>query len=226
MRAWCGPGAGLVRAWCGPRFQVTHGLCHDQIIASAKTYVNFEGPVAGNIPHGSLRQQRSRRPVAGRPGHRRAGLKAGQQRAGAGNCALAAAAALATTDGQVAAHGSSIAALQSLLTTGLSTRQIASANNATLATVAANYGLKTVVDQRSLDIAARITPLEATLLWGPSPPQRCLRARKPRRLYLGPAGLQGGRQRADRVPCRPSTLPHRWALGLRRPSWAQSPRQP
>ena len=30
----------------------------------------------------------------------------------------------------------------------------------TLATVAANYGLKTVVDQRSLDIAARITPLE------------------------------------------------------------------
>ena len=35
----------------------------------------------------------------------------------------------------------------------------ASANNATQATVAAN-GLKTVVDQRSLDIAARITPLE------------------------------------------------------------------
>ena len=32
---------------------------------------------------------------------------------------------------------------------------IASANNATLATVAANYGLKTVVDQHSLDIAAR-----------------------------------------------------------------------
>ena len=37
---------------------------------------------------------------------------------------------------------------------------IASANNATLATVAANYGLKTVVDQHSLDIAARITPLD------------------------------------------------------------------
>ena len=34
------------------------------------------------------------------------------------------------------------------------------ANNATLATVAANYGLKTAVDQHSLDIAARITPLE------------------------------------------------------------------
>ena len=110
---------------------------------------------------------------------------------------LATAAALATTDGQVAAHGSSIAALQSLLTTGLSNKadqsafdvlegmvatkstpdsvdlklsnysttaamngSIASANNATLATVAANYGLKTVVDQHSLDIAARITPLE------------------------------------------------------------------
>ena len=110
---------------------------------------------------------------------------------------LATAAALATTDGQVAAHGSSIAALQSSLTTGLSNKadqsafdvlegvvatkstpdgvdlklsnysttaamngSIASANNATLATVAANYGLKTVVDQHSLDIAARITPLE------------------------------------------------------------------
>ena len=110
---------------------------------------------------------------------------------------LATAAALATTDGQVAAHGSSIAALQSLLTTGLSNKADQSAfdvlegvvatkstpdggpeavqlqhhggherfhrlgaNNATLATVAANYGLKTVVDQHSLDIAARITPLE------------------------------------------------------------------
>ena len=110
---------------------------------------------------------------------------------------LPTAAALATTDGQVAAHGSSIAALQSSLTTGLSNKadqsafdvlegvvatkstpdgvdlklsnysttaamngSIASANNATLATAAANYGLKTVVDQHSLDIAARITPLE------------------------------------------------------------------
>ena len=35
--------------------------------------------------HGSLRQQRGRHPVPGRPSHRRAGLKAGQQRAGAGN---------------------------------------------------------------------------------------------------------------------------------------------
>ena len=37
-----------------------------------------------------------------------------------------------------------------------STMNGSSANNATLATVAANYG----VGQRSLDIAARITPLE------------------------------------------------------------------
>ena len=51
--------------------------------------------------------------------HCRAGLKAGQQPAIA---PLATAAALATTDGQVAAHGSSIAALQSSLTTGLSNK--------------------------------------------------------------------------------------------------------
>ena len=134
---------------------------------------------------------------------------------------LATAAALATTDGQVAAHGSSIAALQSSLTTGLSNKadqsafdvlegvvatkstpdsvdlklsnysttaamngSIASANNATLATVAANYGLKTVVDQHSLDIAARITPLEVDtkVAKGPSPPRRwppSLRAETP-----------------------------------------------
>ena len=67
---------------------------------------------------------------------------------------------------------------------------IASANNATLATVAANYGLKTVVDQRSLDIAARITPLEVdtkvanALLGAVTAPA---------------AGLQGGRQRPDRL---------------------------
>ena len=34
------------------------------------------------------------------------------------------------------------------------------AMNGSIALVAANYGLKTVVDQHSLDIAARITPLE------------------------------------------------------------------
>ena len=128
---------------------------------------------------------------------RRAGLQAGQQRAGAGNCAPG-------HGGGPGHHGRAggrarkqLAALQSSLTTGLSNKadqsafdvlegvvatkstldgvglklsnysttaamngSIASANNATLATVAANYGLKTVVDQHSLDIAARITPLE------------------------------------------------------------------
>ena len=53
----------------------------------------------------------------------------------------------------------------------------------TLATVAANYG-KTVVDQHSLDKAARITPLEVdtrwpTLFWGPL--RRWHQARKQRR---------------------------------------------
>ena len=50
--------------------------------------------------------------------------------------------------------------LSNYSTTAAMNSSIASANNATLATVAANYGLKTVVDQHSLDIAARITPLE------------------------------------------------------------------
>ena len=49
--------------------------------------------------------------------------------------------------------------LSNYSTTAAMNGSIASANNATLATVAANY-LKTVVDQHSLDIAARITPLE------------------------------------------------------------------
>ena len=153
---------------------------------------------------------------------------------------LATAAALATTDGQVAAHGSSIATLQSSLTTGLSNKadqsafdvlegvvatkstpdgvdlklsnysttaamngSIASANNATLATVAANYGLKTVVDQHSLDIAAHAAG------GGHQGGQRSpggrhrrgagLRACEQRRLHLGAAGLQGGRQRPDRL---------------------------
>ena len=48
--------------------------------------------------------------------------------------------------------------LSNYSTTAALNGSIASANNATLATVAANYGLKTVVDQHSLDIAARITP--------------------------------------------------------------------
>ena len=68
-------------------------------------------------------------PVPGRQSHRRAGLLAGQQRAGAGNCAPSNGGGPGTTDGQVAAHGSSIAALQSLLTTGLSNKADQSAFN-------------------------------------------------------------------------------------------------
>ena len=48
--------------------------------------------------------------------------------------------------------------LSNYSTTAAMNGSIALANNATLATVAPTYGLKTVVDQRSLDIAARITP--------------------------------------------------------------------
>ena len=69
--------------------------------------------------------------------------------------------------------------------------------NATLATVAANYGLKTVVDQRSLDIAARITPLEvdtkvANAFLG-AVTAAALASELASR--FGAAGLQGGRQR-------------------------------
>ena len=60
--------------------------------------------------------------------------------------------------------------LSNYSTTAAMNGSIASANNATLATVAANYGLKTVVPAHSLDIAARIA-----------------------------AGLQGRRQRPDRI---------------------------
>ena len=66
--------------------------------------------------------------------------------------------------------------LSNYSTTAAMNGSIASANNATLATVAANYGLKTVVDQHSLDIGK-----------DHAAPQ--LRARKSRRLHLGAAGL-------------------------------------
>ena len=146
----------------------------------------------------------------------------------------------------MAAHGSSIAALQSSLTTGLSNKadqsafdvlegvvatkstpdsvdlklsnysttaamgSIASANNATLATVAANYGLKTVVDQHSLDIAARITPLEVdtkvanALLGAVTAVVLASKLASQRRLHLGAAGLQGRRQRPGCL--RPTAL--------------------
>ena len=189
--------------------------------ASAKTYVNmFEGPVTGNIPEvldngevtdgthvtaGQLAlaltpyaQVADLAVNTAASGNNAAAIQSLDDRVTAELASKLDSSALAPAiDGQVAAHGSSIAALQSSLTTGLSNKadqsafdvlegvvatkstpdgvdlklsnysttaamngSIASANNATLATVAANYGLKTVVDQRSLDIAARITPLE------------------------------------------------------------------
>ena len=96
-----------------------------------------------------------------------------------------------TTDGQVAAHGSSIAALQSSLTTGLSNK----------------------ADQSAFDVlegvvATKSTPDGEDHAAGgghqggqrsPGGRHRRGRAREQRRLHLGPAGLQGGRQRADRL---------------------------
>ena len=73
--------------------------------------------------------------------------------------------------------------LSNYSTTAAMNGSIASANSATLATAAANYGLKTVVDQHSLDIAARITPLEVDTKVANA-------LREPRRLHLGAAGLQ------------------------------------
>ena len=79
--------------------------------------------------------------------------------------------------------------LSNYSTTAAMNGSIASANNATLATVAANYGLKTVVDQRFLDIAARITPLGGQRSPGGRHRRGAgLRARKQRRLHLGAAG--------------------------------------
>ena len=129
---------------------------------------------------------------------------------------LATAAALATTDGQVAAHGSSIATLQSSLTRSLQQAeavQLSTAMNA-LATVAANYGLKTVVDQHSLDIAARITPLEvdtkvANALLGAVTAAALASVHlwcRPPRQTPAPSLL---------TPCsRPWTLPRRWTLKI------------
>ena len=69
----------------------------------------------------------------------------------------------------------------------------------------ANYGLKTVVDQRSLDIVARLTPLEVDT--------------KVANALLGavsaaalPPSSQGGRQRADSL--RPAVCRHFLRGGL------------
>ena len=85
--------------------------------------------------------------------------------------AIAPLATAATTDRARKQHRSAVVAtkstpdgvdlkLSNYSTTAAMNGSIASANNATLATITANYGRKTVVDQHSLDIAARITPLE------------------------------------------------------------------
>ena len=74
---------------------------------------------------------------------------------------------------------------------------IASTNNATLATVAANYGLKTVVDQPSTSQQGSRRWRSTALLGVVS--SAGLRARKSGRLHLGAAGLQGRRQRPDRA---------------------------
>ena len=94
--------------------------------------------------------------------------------------------------------------LSNYSTTAAMNGSIASANNATLATVAANYGLKTVVDQHSLDIAARITPLEvdtkvANALLGAVTAAALASELASRDASIGAAGLQGGRQRPDRL---------------------------
>ena len=66
---------------------------------------------------------------------------------------------------------------------------------ATLATVAANYGLKTVVDQRSLDIAARITTLEVDTKVANAPI----------------SGLQASKADASALTAY-ALLPRRWTL--------------
>ena len=102
--------------------------------------------------------------------------------------------------------------LSNYSTTAAMNGSIASANNATLATVAANYGLKTVVDQHSLDIAARITPLEVDT--------------KVANALLGAVTAALASELASRDATRPWTLPPRWTQRSRPLSWAPSPRQP
>ena len=126
----------------------------------------------------------------------------------------------------MAAHGSSIAALQSSLTTGLSNKADQSAFDALEGVVATkstpdgvgpeavqlqHHGAmngsiaSTVVDQHSLDIAARITPLEVdtkvanALLEAVTAAALASELASRDAYHLGAAGLQGGRQRPDRL---------------------------
>ena len=169
------------------------------------------------------------------PGARawRAGLVPGRQ-----SHRSALALAIHGGDGQVAAHGSSIAALQSSLTTGLSNKADQLAFDVLEGVVATkstpdgvdlqlqHHGgherLHRLGQQRhaghgghSLDIAARITPLEvdtkvANALLGAV--TAAALASKQGRLHLGAAGLQGGRQRPDSL--RPAVGRGHFALLL------------
>ena len=217
VRAWCGPGAGLARAWCGPRsltnaywtkasaktyvnmFEgpVTGNIPEvlDNGEVTDSTHVTAGQLALALTPYAQVTDLavNTAAPATTRPSspwttESPPSWPQSWTALAPAIAALATAAALATTDGQVAAHGSSIAALQ--LTTGLSNKadqsafdvlegvtkstpdsvdlklsnysttaamngSIASANNATLATAAANYGLKTVVDQHSLRRGSR-----------------------------------------------------------------------
>ena len=149
---------------------------------------------------------------------------------------LATAAALATTDGQVAAHGSSIAALQSSLTTGLSNK---AGRRGPEAVQLQHHGgherLQPLGQQRHAGHGGRqLRPQDGG---GPALPrhsgedhaaggghqggQRSPGGRHRRgaglraceqSLHLGAAGLQGGRQRADRV--RPAVYRRHFLGGL------------
>ena len=102
--------------------------------------------------------------------------------------------------------------LSNYSTTAAMNGSIASANNATLA----NYGLKTVVDQHSPDIAARITPLEvdtkvANALLGAVSAAALASELASRDASI--AGLQASKADGQLTPCsRPSTLPQRWTI--------------
>ena len=102
--------------------------------------------------------------------------------------------------------------LSNYSTTAAMNGSIASPNNATLATVAANYGLKTVVDQHSLDIAARITPLEVDTKVANAFLGAVTAAALASELASRDASISG-LQASLLTPCSlPSTLPQRWTL--------------
>ena len=96
--------------------------------------------------------------------------------------------------------------LSNYSTTAAMNGSIASANNATLATVAANYGLKTALPRHSGEDHAAGGRHQGGQCSPGGRHRRSagLQACEPRRLHRGAAGLQGGRQRPD------SVRPARW----------------